>query len=79
MMTYKGNIIVDKFLKNQPLDPGEQQAFATSISLWRGRLYDISWFMKILNESISRQANAEDECKGHFYSLPSVALARWAS
>ena len=33
MLVYKGHQIVDKFLKNQPLDPGEQLGFARCISL----------------------------------------------
>ena len=31
--------------------------------IYRGRLTDLSWFMRTLNEPISRQANAEDEVK----------------
>jgi REP element-mobilizing transposase RayT len=33
----------------------------------RERLYDISWFMKSLNEYISRSANKEDGTRGHFW------------
>ncbi len=28
---------------------------------------DISWFMRILNQSIATQANQEDNCTGHFW------------
>ena len=35
--------------------------------MWRKRLYDISWFMKNLNESIARVANKEDKCTGKFW------------
>jgi REP element-mobilizing transposase RayT len=37
------------------------------IETWRARLYDVSWFMKCLNEHLARRANAEDECTGHFW------------
>ncbi len=34
---------------------------------YRLRLSSISWFMKCLNEYISRRANIEDNCTGHFW------------
>ena len=34
---------------------------------YRARLPDLSWYMRVLNESIARQANAEDGAKGHFW------------
>ncbi|MDO6695475.1 transposase [Aliiglaciecola sp. 3_MG-2023] len=43
------------------------ETIANTISIYRKRLYDISWFMRELNEPIARQANQEDDCKGHFW------------
>lgn len=38
------------------------------VSEWRLRLGDISWFMKMLDESVSRAANRERERRGHFWA-----------
>ena len=37
------------------------------IALWRKRLQDVSWFMRMLNEDIARRANKEDGVTGRFW------------
>jgi hypothetical protein len=37
------------------------------VEVYRQRFMDISWFMRILNQSIATQANQEDNCTGHFW------------
>ena len=39
----------------------------TLAETYRQRLYDLSWYMRALNEHIARQANAEDGVTGRFW------------
>ena len=64
---YKGNLISQKYLKNEKLTQAELLAISNKIAQWRLQLCDISWFMRALNEPIARMANAEDKCTGKFW------------
>ena len=64
---YKGTVLSKKFLKNERLDQLESDVLKFRIGLWRKRLYDVSWFMRCLNEPIAKMANKEVGCTGRFW------------
>ncbi|MCG7899688.1 MAG: transposase [Candidatus Thiodiazotropha weberae] len=64
---YKPSPIVDRYLNGVKLTKVELDVIAKDIKKWRHRLYDISWFMRNLNEGIARKANEEDGCTGKFW------------
>ena len=64
---YKGNALSQRFRSGIALSEAEIDKLYEYVELWRERLMDISWFMRRLNEFISRQANYEDNCTGRFW------------
>jgi hypothetical protein len=70
---YQGTLLSQKYQR------GDALSLEETGTIYRQRLYDISWLMRNLNEHIARVANKEDGCIGRFYSLPSMALTLWAS
>jgi len=64
---FKGTFIAQQYHKGQPLTQAQLEHLAEKVETWRERLMDISWFMRVLNESIARLANAEDHCTGRFW------------
>lgn len=62
-----GHLIVDRYKTGQLTSDAEKESAKKIIDTWRHRLYDISWYMRLLNEYIARQANKEDECTGRFW------------
>jgi REP element-mobilizing transposase RayT len=66
MRLFSAPLVVKRWLANQA--GGTERDLAEQIiDVWRHRLYDVSWFMKCLNEHLARRANAEDECTGRFW------------
>jgi REP element-mobilizing transposase RayT len=57
---------IAKFVSGEA-EESESALARSLIELWRARLYDVSWFMKCLNEHLARRANAEDNCTGKFW------------
>jgi len=63
---FNGHLLVDRYLSGD-ISQTNFDAVEKLVELWRVRLYDISWYMKCLNEHIARQANKEDKCTGRFW------------
>jgi REP element-mobilizing transposase RayT len=59
--------ILDQFLQGHEQDAATRRVVNELVEQLRSRLSDISWFMRCLNESIARRANAEDQCTGRFW------------
>lgn len=54
-------------MKGEVLSERELETVKSTAEVYRKRLFDISWFMRNLNEFIARKANEEDDCTGRFW------------
>ncbi|MBR9784108.1 MAG: transposase [Gammaproteobacteria bacterium] len=64
---HRGTLLTQRYLKGEVLSDIEIKAVKETADIYRKRLFDISWFMRDLNEHIARKANEEDECTGRFW------------
>jgi hypothetical protein len=76
---YQGTLLSQKYQRGDKLGKGESISLNETVTIYRQRLYVISWLMRNLNEYIAREANKEDKCTGRFYLPPSLALTLRAS
>ena len=64
---HSGTLLSQKYLREGTLTDSEMISLTETTEIYRQRLYDISWFMRNLNEYIAREANKEDGCTGRFW------------
>ena len=66
-MAFRGQFISQRFILGQPLNQTQTKLLAKDIKKWRAWLGDISWYMRIVNETIAGKANKGDQCTGRFW------------
>jgi len=67
---FAGPLFVQRYLakdQRQNLSDAQLSQVDKYIEIYRQRLSDLSWYMRVLNETIARKANAEDNCTGRFW------------
>ncbi|MBW2187513.1 MAG: transposase [Deltaproteobacteria bacterium] len=66
---FNGPLYVQRYLSDarSEMSDSELDRVGQWVELYRQRLCDLSWMMRVLNESIARMANAEDHCTGRFW------------
>ncbi|GAB0149385.1 hypothetical protein McPS_21250 [Marichromatium sp. PS1] len=67
---FRGPVVVERFLSpatRTEMTEAELDLVARLVATYRARLADLSWFMRVLNESIARAANREDGVRGRFW------------
>ena len=66
----RGTLLSHQYLnpeQREMMSEAARHTVTQTVESWRHRLCSLSWFMRLLNEHIARQANKEDDCTGHFW------------
>ena len=73
---FAGPLLVQRYLADRDaLGEAETMAVLEWVETYRSWLADLSWYMRVLNESIARMANAEDSVTGRFWEGQSRSQA----
>lgn len=64
---FKGTLITQQYCRGEEIPDDLMPSLLETVEVYRSRLMDISWFMRLLNQSIATQANQEDNCTGHVW------------
>jgi len=73
---FTGTAISQKFELGARLEPHEVEPLNHLVTPWRKRLTELSWFIRVVNESISMQADAEDKCRRNWPTILTRRLPR---
>jgi REP element-mobilizing transposase RayT len=64
---FKGTLLTQQYCRGEDVPDYRMTSLLETVDVYRNRLMDISWFMRLLNQSIATKANQEDNCTGHFW------------
>ena len=64
---FKGTLLTQQYCRGEKIPDDLMTSLLETVDVYRNRLMDISWFMRLLNQDIATKANQEDNCRGHFW------------
>ncbi|MFT6194422.1 MAG: hypothetical protein ACJASU_001322, partial [Cognaticolwellia sp.] len=64
---FKGTLLTQQYCRGEEVADYRMTSLLETVDVYRNRLMDISWFMRLLNQDIATKANQEDNCTGHFW------------